>query len=174
MQFYNHQTRRSQAVLGIKRLSTLPNMQRRRDADKVEAAADDFIQAVANISLGLIIADKHAAERTKRTGRYNAPAFISVFDRIGSPPSGLIPYKDRSGRVVVIWQDEPGSPVQWVYTRRAHALAGLTASERWAFIHAVSICPDTAFEARSAAQCAFAVAMQGMRDRDASIIIAPV
>jgi hypothetical protein len=80
-----------------------------RGERKVKTAASDFINAILNVSAGLVAADEHAAILSARIGRYQAPTFIASFDPpAGRGPDNLFSRGDRSGRVVVIWQDERG------------------------------------------------------------------
>jgi hypothetical protein len=144
-----------------------------RGERKVKTAASDFINAILNVSAGLVAADEHAAILSARIGRYQAPTFIASFDPpAGRGPDNLFSRGDRSGRVVVIWQDERGEPHRWFYERRSRALARLTAPERQAFVEAVKACPGAALEAVHEVRAAFAVALRGVKRRDAAMMMA--
>jgi hypothetical protein len=138
---------------------------------KVKTAASDFMNAILKVSAGLVVADEHAAILSARIGRYQAATFIASFDPPPARgPDNLFPRGDRSGRVVVIWQDERGAPHRF-YERRSRALARLTAPDRQAFIEAVKACPGAALEAVHEVRATFARALRGVRARDAVMMM---
>jgi hypothetical protein len=144
---------------------------RRKAARWVETAASDFIKAILTVSAGLVAADQHAANLSVGVGRYQAPTFIASFDPPPArAPLDLFPRGDCSGRVVIVWQDERGTPFEWFYERRTRALARLTAPERQVFIEAVQAYPQAGLEAVRTTRMAFAHALRAMIERDEAMM----
>ena len=165
------ETRNANASVVIPFPSASRRLAHQKGERKVKTAASDFINAILKVSAGLV-ADEHAAILSARIGRYQAPTFIASFDPPPARgPDNLFPRGDRSGRVVVIWQDERGDPHKWSYERRSRALARLTAPERQAFFEAVRACPGAAPEAVHEVRAAFAFALRGVRGRDAVMMM---
>jgi hypothetical protein len=119
-----HETRNANASEVLPSPAASGRPARRKVDRKVKTAARDFINAILNVSAGLVVADEYAALLSARIGRYQAPTFIASFDPPPDRgPGNLFPRGDRSGRVVVVWQDERGAPHKWFYERRSRALA---------------------------------------------------